>query len=364
MKIGVLGGGQLGRMLALAGIPLGFRFRFFDPSAGAPAGAVGQMVVAPWDDAAALERFADGLDLITYEFENVPLDAIDFLAERLPIYPPRLALATAQDRVTEKECFTRLGIPTAPYAAVSNVQQLRAAVEELGAPAILKSRRMGYDGRGQSVVRHRSEVQAAWEGVGATDAILEGFIPFDRELSILSARSGDGTIVHYPLVENEHREGILRLSIAPAPDVTDDLQLRAESYARHVLDELGYVGLLAIELFQQGEELIANEMAPRVHNSGHWTIEGAVTSQFENHLRAIAGLPLGAGSSVGHSAMLNLIGTTPDPAGVLEVEGAHLHLYGKADRPRRKVGHVTVNSDSAAETRKRVRQLATPLSTG
>lgn len=357
MKVGVLGGGQLGRMLALAGIPLGFRFRFFDPSPGAPAGAVGQLVVAQWDDVAALDRFADGLDLVTYEFENVPLHTVDELERRLPVYPPRAALATAQDRVSEKECFNRLGIPTAPYTAVSNVSDLFEAVERLGLPAILKSRRMGYDGRGQSLIRHGSEVERAWENVGATDSILEGVVPFDRELSILSARSRTGSIVHYPLVENEHREGILRLSLAPAADVPGDLRDRAEEYARSVLEGLNYVGLLAIELFQRGNELIANEMAPRVHNSGHWSIEGAVTSQFENHLRSIAGLPLGVADPVGHSAMLNLIGTAPDPATVLGIDGAHIHLYGKADRARRKIGHVTVNAQSREAVREGVRRL-------
>ena len=357
MKVGVLGGGQLGRMLALAGIPLGFRFRFFDSTPGAPAGAAGQLVVAPWDDAAALERCAEGLDLVTYEFENVPLDAVDILAGRLPVHPSRRALGTAQDRIAEKECFARLGIPTAPYAPVEDVSQLAGALARTGLPSILKSRRMGYDGRGQAIIRDAAAAERAWEAVGKVPAVLEGFVAFERELSILSVRSRDGDIAHYPMVENQHRDGILHLSVAPAPDLPDELRRRAESYACSVLEELGYVGLLAIELFQRGDELIANEMAPRVHNSGHWTIEGAVTSQFENHLRAVAGLPLGSTEPLGHSAMLNLIGGAPHPASVLGIEGAHLHLYGKADRPRRKIGHVTVNAASPESARDRLARL-------
>lgn len=357
MKVGVLGGGQLGQMLALAGIPLGMRFRFLDPSAGAPAGAAGELIVGAYDDPVALHRFGDGLDLVTYEFENVPIEAVEMLATRSPVYPPVRALSEARDRLHEKRCFARLGIPTAPFAEVHDLPSLEEATRRVGFPAILKTRRLGYDGRGQFVVRTPSDLPAAWDAIGRAAAILEGFVEFERELSILSARGTGGDIVHYPLVENHHHEGILRRSLAPAPAVPDDVTAVAEQIARTVLEELDYAGLLAIELFQRGRELIVNEMAPRVHNSGHWTIEGAETSQFENHLRAIAGMPLGSPRARGFSAMVNLVGTAVPPAKVLAVPCAHLHLYGKADRPRRKIGHVTVCGTTAQEVDERVSRL-------
>ena len=362
MKVGVLGGGQLGQMLALAGIPLGMRFRFLDPSADAPAAAAGELVVGEYGDPSALERFADGLDLVTYEFENVPLDAVEMLRDHAPVYPPARALSEGRDRLHEKRCFARLGIPTAPFAEVEDLAGLEAAVERVGLPAILKTRRLGYDGRGQYRLRQASDIAAAWESVGGVPSILEGFVEFERELSILSVRGLRGDIVHYPLVENHHHEGILRLSLAPAPSVPDELTAVAERLARAVLEELDYVGLLAIELFQRGGELIVNEMAPRVHNSGHWTIEGAETSQFENHLRAIAGMPLGPARALGFSAMVNLVGKAIPPATALAIPGAHLHLYGKADRARRKVGHVTVCGATAAEVEERVNQLMVHIS--
>ncbi|HXF36920.1 MAG TPA: 5-(carboxyamino)imidazole ribonucleotide synthase [Actinomycetota bacterium] len=342
MLVGVLGGGQLGRMLALAGIPLGMRFRFLDPAPEAPAGAVGELVVGAYDDEGALKELAEGATVLTYEFENVPVAAARSLAERVTVLPPPEALEAAQDRVAEKRLFARLGIPAAPWAPVGGPEELPAALAAVGAPALLKTRRLGYDGKGQAPVERPSDAGSAWEAVGRSPSILEARVGFDRELSVLAVRGRDGEVRAYPLVENVHREGILRVSRAPAPGLTSDLQARAEGFARRVLEELGYVGVLAIELFQVGEQLLANEMAPRVHNSGHWTIEGALTSQFENHLRAVAGLPLGPTDPRGCSAMVNLIGATPRPAEVLAVPGAHLHLYGKAPRPGRKLGHVTV----------------------
>ncbi len=356
MRIGVLGGGQLGRMLALAGYPLGLRCRFLEPALEAPVDGLGERHA---DDTSeeALARFTNGLELVTYEFENVPVELARRLERAVPIYPPPAALEASQDRLHEKTLFRRLGLSTAPYAAVDSRADLDRALDELGAPAFLKTRRFGYDGKGQFFLRQRSDADAAWSALGGSPLLLEGAVRFERELSHLSVRGRDGGVAFYPLVENHHRDGILRLSLAPAPDVSPALTALACDYSRRVLDELGYVGVLAIELFQQGERLIANEMAPRVHNSGHWTIEGARTSQFENHLRAVLGWPLGAADAVGPCAMLNLIGALPDPRTVLAVPDAHLHLYGKKARPGRKLGHVTVQGGTPEEVRERLARM-------
>lgn len=359
-RIGILGAGQLGRMLALAGVPLGLTFRLFDPAPNGPAARLGEQISADYEDVNALERFAAELDLVTYEFENVPLAAARALQRSLPVLPPPAALEAAQDRLAEKRFFNQLGIPTAPYADIASLADLHQAVGQLGLPAILKTRRMGYDGKGQVVLREADECQAAWESLGGQPLLLEGMVPFTRELSILAVRGRDGAISCYPLVENTHREGILRRSIAPAPAISPALQAAAEAYASAALAALGYVGVLAIELFevQRGQpQLIVNEMAPRVHNSGHWTIEGAETSQFENHLRAVCGMPLGSTAMRGYAAMLNLIGSMPDPAALLSVPGAHLHLYEKAPRPGRKIGHVTLRADDLPTLLARVAQI-------
>jgi len=340
--VAVLGGGQLGRMLGLAGIPLGLRSRFLDPSPDAPARAVGELVVGAFDDPDALEEVARGADVVTYEFENVPAASARALAGRAPVLPPPEALEAAQDRLAEKRLFERCGIPVAPYVPVDREEDLPGAIEALGLPAVLKARRLGYDGKGQAVVRSAQDAGPAWAAVGAAPSILEALVPFERELSVLAVRGRDGEVRVYPVVENVHRGGILRVSRAPAPDLPEGLGEAASAYVRRALEALGYVGVLAIELFQAGGELLANEMAPRVHNSGHWTIEGAATSQFENHLRAILGLPLGAAEARGQAAMVNLIGRLPDPSRLLAVPGAHLHVYGKSPRPGRKLGHVTV----------------------
>jgi 5-(carboxyamino)imidazole ribonucleotide synthase len=355
--VGILGAGQLGRMMALAGYPLGMRFRFLDPTPGSPASHMAEQVVASYDDISALERFSEGLQVVTYEFENVPVDAALSLAERVSVFPPPQALSVSQDRLTEKTFFTGLGIPTPPFAAVDTREDLQTALVRLGLPAVLKTRRFGYDGKGQAVLRGLGDIDNAWQAMGGQPLILEGFVPFQRELSILAVRSLDRTTLFYPLVENHHRDGILRLSLAPAPDLSPTLQAGAESYAIRVLDALEYVGVLAIELFQVDGHLLANEIAPRVHNSGHWTIEGAETSQFANHLRAICGLPLGSTLPLGHSAMLNLIGTLPDLSHVLKVAGAHLHLYGKEPRPGRKLGHITLRVDDPSVLAERLARL-------
>lgn len=342
MKVGVLGAGQLGQLLAIAGRSLGTEFRFFSPDGSAPASHFAEQVVAGFENTTALEHFAEGLDVVTYEFESVPLTSIEYLAERVPVYPPPRALETAQDRVYEKQYFRKLGIPTPDFAPVAFITELREALNQVGAPAVLKTRKLGYDGKGQFVVRSAAEIEKAWIHVGGVPLILEKFVEFSRELSIIAVRSREGDYRFYPLVENHHSEGILRLSIAPAPAVSPGLQAQAESFARRAMDDLEYVGVLAIELFQCGEELMANEMAPRVHNSGHWTIEGAATSQFENHLRAITGMSLGGTEANGAAGMLNVIGTVPDLARIQHHADAYVHMYGKQPAPNRKLGHVTV----------------------
>jgi 5-(carboxyamino)imidazole ribonucleotide synthase len=338
--IGILGAGQLGRMLALAGTPLGLRFRFLDPAPDSPAGQLAEQIVAEYDDHAALRRFVEGVDVVTYEFENVPMETARWLEQFAAVYPPPGALYTAQDRLNEKTLFRNLGIPTAPFAPVESFEALTAAVAQIGLPAVLKTRRLGYDGKGQRVLRTPSDVEAAWRELGSGPLIVEGFVPFEREVSLIAVCGRAGATAFYPLIENEHREGILRISVAPYKSLI--LQSLAESYAARVLAALEYVGVLAIEFFECDGQLLANEIAPRVHNSGHWTIEGAVTSQFENHLRALLGWPLGTAEMRGHVAMINLIGALPDTQRLLAVPGAHLHLYGKTPRAGRKLGHVTL----------------------
>jgi 5-(carboxyamino)imidazole ribonucleotide synthase len=357
MTIGILGGGQLGYMLALAGYPLGLRFRFLDPSPEAPVGRIAQRVTAEYSDKAALDKFAGGLEVVTYEFENVPVEAAEFLAARVPVFPPAKALEEAQDRRREKKLFQRLGIATTEFVEVSGAAQLDVAVKTIGLPAVLKTCRMGYDGKGQWMLRTREDVEKARTELPDAPLILEKLVPFSREVSLLGVRNRAGEIAFYPLVENHHRQGILRLSLAPAPNLSSALQQAAEDAGRRVLEALDYVGVLCIEFFELNGRLLANEMAPRVHNSGHWTIEGAVTSQFENHLRAVLGLPLGSTATLGHSAMLNLIGELPDTEEVLKVANSHLHLYGKEPRPRRKVGHVTVRADKPEKLQQRLAEL-------
>lgn len=344
--IGILGGGQLGRMLAQAGLPLGLQCRFIDPDPQAVAGAVGELLTAAYDDPQAQARFVTGCSAVTWEFENVSLAAVRALAAQVPVRPGVQALAAKQDRLDEKRFFQDLGIGTAPFAPVSSRAELDAALATIGFPAVLKTRRDGYDGKGQRILRTPADADTAWAALGGTALILEGFIAFVRECSILAVRAQDGEIRCWPLVENEHRGGILHKSLAPAPHGWV-VQAQAEAAARLVLERLDYVGVLAIEFFQDGDRLLANEFAPRVHNSGHWTIEGAVTSQFANHLRAVAGLPLGVTAARGHAAMINLVGRMPDIAAVLAIPGTQVHDYGKVPRPGRKLGHVTVVHDDA-----------------
>lgn len=362
MRVGVLGAGQLGQMLALAGRSLGIDFRFFAPEAGAPASNLAEQVVAEYENTSALEHFVEGLDVVTYEFESVPVASVEFLARSVPVFPPPRALETAQDRLFEKQFFRKHGIATPDFASVGFITELRDVLAKIGAPAVLKTRRLGYDGKGQYVIRNSSEIEKAWVQVGGVPLILEKFVDFSRELSLIAVRSRDGDFRFYPLVENHHSEGILRLSVAPAPSVSDELQAQAEDFAKRIMNELEYVGVLAVELFQRSDELLANEMAPRVHNSGHWTIEGAATSQFENHLRAITGMPLGSTEPTGAAGMLNVIGTVPDLTRIQHHPDAYVHMYGKQPAPRRKLGHVTVLAADMQGVRNSVADLGRLLS--
>ena len=347
--IGVLGAGQLARMLALAGIPLGFKFLYVDPSPSSPASLLGEQIVAPFEDATALQKLAESSDLITYEFENIPVSVVRKLAQTRSVYPPPKALESSQDRLLEKQFFNQHGIATAPFYPVDDQPSLEQAITVLKLPLILKTRRLGYDGKGQFLVKSLEDAITAFKELGQKGIIAEGFVQFDRELSCIAVRGIDGATFFYPLVENFHHQGILRLSLAPALVHNTDLNLQASAQVGRILQALDYVGILAVEFFEKEGKLIANEMAPRVHNSGHWTIEGAETSQFENHIRAVAGLPLGDPKPRGFSAMINLIGFMPDATKVLKIPGAHLHDYGKEPRAGRKLGHLTIRADSLEE---------------
>lgn len=356
--LAVLGGGQLGRMLGLAAVPLGVRCRFLDPSDAAGAAAVGELVVGALDDHAALRAVAAGAAAVTYEWEGVPATSAEHLIELGHDVAPGVAsLATSQDRVHEKELFGRLGIPTAPWRAVDTRADLDAGVDALGCPCILKTRQGGYDGKGQVRITTAGDIEAAWNELGGVPLVLEGFVAFRRELSVLAVRGHDGTTAVWPLTDNTHRDGILHVSIAPAPGLSPQLVRAGTDLAVAVLDALGHVGVLCIELFDTADGLVANEYAPRVHNSGHWTIEGAETSQFENHVRAVLGLPLGSTAARGHSAMLNAIGELPDKRTVLALAGTHFHDYAKPPRAGRKVGHVTVTADTPDERDERLAAL-------
>lgn len=335
-----MGAGQLGRMLALAAYPLGLRCRFLDRSADAPGGQVAPILVGELEDPALLVELASGSDVLTFDWENISAAALAPLSKLTSIRPAIKALQISQDRLHEKALFRRLKIPVAAHAAVDSREDLLGAVRRLRTPGVLKTRRFGYDGKGQWVIRSAADVDAAWQSMGRADLIYEAFQPYSREVSLIGARAASGETVFYPLSANTHQGGILRYSVAPY--VNRALEKRAQSYLNRILRALDYVGVLALEFFVVGGRLVANEMAPRVHNSGHWTIEGCVTSQFENHLRAISGLPLGSTRALGHAAMVNFIGRVPNRERMLAVEGLGFHDYGKAPREGRKVGHCTI----------------------
>jgi 5-(carboxyamino)imidazole ribonucleotide synthase len=347
MTVGIVGAGQLGRMLALAGYPLGVDFLFLDPAARPPAAALAPHLHGSFADRRLLAALARRSEVITFDWENVSVAALRALKQKVRICPPLAALAASQDRVSEKRLFERLRIPTTRWRAVGSQRQLQRAVREIGLPGVLKTRRLGYDGKGQAVLESAADVEHAWRKLGAAALIYEEHIAFTHEVSIIGARSTRGEVAVYPLGGNVHAQGILRLTRAPyGPSSWQQL---ANRYLSRVLAHFRYVGILAIEFFVQRGRLIANEMAPRVHNSGHWTIEGAVTSQFENHLRAILGLPLGATRACGYAAMINLIGHVPPASELLAFPGLHLHDYAKAPRPGRKLGHCTFVARSRAE---------------
>jgi 5-(carboxyamino)imidazole ribonucleotide synthase len=358
--IGILGGGQLARMLAIAGAPLGQRFLVVDSAADACAGQVAPLLRADWRDFDALAEFARRVDVATFDFENVPAETAHWLTEHTHVFPNPEALALSQDRLAEKNLFREIGLSTPAFAAVDSREDLVHAVEAIGLPAVLKTRRLGYDGKGQAVLRTPADIDTAWAALGGAALILEAFVPFRREVSVIAVRSRSGEFRHYPLTQNWHADGILAASLAPAP-ASSELEQRAVAHARALAERLDYVGTFALELFDRDGELLGNEIAPRVHNSGHWTIEGAVCSQFENHLRAVLGLPLGDTSARGPSVMLNWIGELPDATAILRERDAHWHDYGKSPRAGRKVGHATVCAPTAAELGERLARIARAL---
>ncbi len=345
--IGIVGGGQLGRMLAMAAARLGLRCRVFSPDPDSPAfDVVMDATCAEYADVEALELFAGDVDIITYEFENVPSASAMILAARRPVLPNRRILETTQDRLAEKDFVRQLGIGTADYADVSSAATLRAAIARIGLPAVLKTRRFGYDGKGQAIIRQGDDPDRIWEDLATKSAILEAFIPFEREISVIAARNAEGDVECFDVTENEHADHILKTSRVPAA-ISEPQAAQARGIARKIATALDYVGVLAVELFVVGGDgepkILVNEIAPRVHNSGHWTLDGASISQFEQHIRAIAGWPLGKPVRHGAVTMTNLIGDEVNGYQQwLTVPGATVHLYGKgAPRPGRKMGHVT-----------------------
>ncbi len=355
-SVGIIGGGQLAQMLAQSVHHLGIKCTVLDPNEHCCAtNEIGQcaQIVASYDDHEALLKLAQTNDVVTYEFENVPGQGAALIAEHSTIHPNPKALSVSQDRLSERSMFTNLGIDVPPYKQIDSLEDLSAALESLGAPAILKARTLGYDGKGQVLISDPSKAQEAWNTLGGVPAILDGFIEFERELSIIATRAADGSIEYYPLSENIHRGGILRLTKAPARNIDDSVAQQARTAIESILKHFEYVGTLAVEYFQIGSgpsaKLLANEIAPRVHNTGHWTIEGAKTSQFENHMRAVLGMPLASADPIGHSAMINLIGNEPRPGALDAMPQAHIHLYGKEPRAGRKIGHITLNAPSESQ---------------
>jgi 5-(carboxyamino)imidazole ribonucleotide synthase len=346
-RVGIVGAGQLGRMLALSGYPLGVRCLFLDRSSDTPGAQVAPSLVGELEDPALLAELASRSDVVTFDWENISGAALEPLEKITRVRPPRAALEVSQDRLAEKALFTRLKIPVAAHAAVASRAELLQAARDIGLPGVLKTRRLGYDGKGQFVLREPKDVELAWAAIGDADLIYEKFQDFSREISLVGARSAAGKIVFYPLSANTHGGGILRYSVAPFSSAK--LERSARTYLKRVMSALDYIGVLTIEFFVVKGRLVANEMAPRVHNSGHWTIEGCVTSQFENHLRAVCDMPLGSTRPLGHTAMINFLGLMPPRERLLALEGLAYHDYGKTPRPGRKLGHCTILKRSPKE---------------
>jgi len=358
-RIGVLGAGQLGRMLALAGYPLELDFHFYDTT-GNPSVGLGKISVDAESDInnPLLDAFIDDVDVVTYEFEHLPLALTKYIESKVTLFPSSESLRICQNRVEEKSLFNRLGIPTPKYKVIASERELEAAVAALGTPAVVKTTTEGYDGKGQFVIKDQSQCSEAWKLIGNRELIVESFVSFSRELSVIAVRSVNDDMRVFPLAENSHHEGILRYSTAPAPKVDEALSKQAQLYIKELMHELGHVGILTLELFETATGLIANEMAPRVHNSGHWSIEGAPCSQFENHLRAISGLPLGETEARSPTCMINIISEKGDIDSILALPYANVHLYAKDERPGRKLGHITVQADSYAELEWRVKNVS------
>ena len=357
MKIGVLGAGQLGRMMAISGYPLNHQFGFSGNSNDEPSALLGHMFALE-DNADNIESLVTFADVITYESENTDVEIVKEINKNIPVYPGEKSLFTTQHRGREKALFGQLNIPCAPYQMVSSEQELTNAVNKIGLPAILKTATEGYDGKGQFLMRDANQISKAWASMNGVESILEGFVNFKRELSLIAVRGIDDDHKYYPLVENTHHEGILRLTTAPAQNIKPEVQKVAEHYMQTLLDEMDHVGVLTIELFETDNGLVVNEMAPRVHNSGHWSIEGANTSQFENHVRAISGMPLGDTSPThAFSAMVNIIGESGPTDIVLNMANAHLHLYDKSERENRKLGHINIIANSQEELDNSIKQL-------
>lgn len=355
-RIGVLGAGQLGRMLAIAGYPLGQKFGFYGNSDDEPSALLGNMYKQ--SDANSLEQLIEFADVITYESENTSVEQVREIAKTTPVYPGEKSLEVSQHRGREKAMFKKMGIPCAPHEIINSLEELKKAVEIIGIPSILKTTTEGYDGKGQFLIKDEDQVEQAWNEIGNRELILEGFVDFQRELSIVAVRNANNEHVYYPLVQNVHHKGILRYTIAPAQDVHEEVQKMAESYMEKLLDELDHVGVLTLELFETEYGLYVNEMAPRVHNSGHWTIDGAYTSQFENHVRAITGMALGDTSPRQPiAAMLNIVGETGPVEKVLEMKDAFLHLYDKEEREDRKLGHINLVAETQDELYEKIKQL-------
>lgn len=357
--IGILGGGQLARMMALAGYPLGFRFVFFDPDRSACAGQVGSLIIADYNNELAIEEFCQQVDVVTLDFENVPVETVRRIANKKPVFPSADVLAIAQDRLLEKEFCQSIGVPTAAFTTINSLSELKFAAKKYNYSAVLKTRRMGYDGKGQYLIKQEDDINQIPDSVFQHDLIVEQLVAFKREVSVIVVRNAEGDLKTWPLCENKHKEGILTTTMVPAKE--EPLDALAFEYAQKMAEQLNYIGVMVVEFFQTESQVMVNEFAPRVHNSGHWTIEGAHTSQFENHLRAGLGLTLGDTGMNGMAAMLNWISAFPDSNLAISDIGVHWHIYGKEPRPGRKIGHTTLTAPDPQQLHDKILQLVNRL---